>query len=100
MIFKIVQICQQQQQKICPKLSKLTWLQLAKQKCAQIVKKVSTFSKLSKFQGHSLLLGVGPTDSGRYRAVSANPVTRVSDMSGGRVDHKQTPSSLPTLVSL
>ena len=22
-----------------------------------------------------------------------NPVTRVSDMSGGRVDHKQTPSS-------
>ena len=34
------------------------------------------------------------TDGGR-----TNPVTRVSDMSGGRVD-KQTPSSLPTLVSL
>ena len=30
-----------------------------------------------------------------------NPVTKVSDMSGGRVDLiKQTPSSLPTLVSL
>ena len=36
---------------------------------------------------------------GKHFVAQVNPVTRVSDMSEGRVD-KQTPSSFPTLVSL
>ena len=60
--------------------------------------------------GRGRYVGVGDTVSHKIHnndnvdaainATGDNPVTRVSDMSGGRVDHKQTPSSLPTLVSL
>ena len=50
--------------------------------------------------GPSSELAVLCGSEGSCKVVLGNPVTRVSDMSGGRVDHKQTPSSLPTLASL